>query len=115
MDDALELSAVEGLSGGPLLSAVDVRRSRLAVADKDSEVGFVIALLEFVLHELYQLIPETEEDVKRKGDDAIVQKGENRCVHHALEAATGSVRPLRGSFLCWRREVEGVQQRGVPN
>ena len=91
MDDALDLSTVEGLCGGPLLGAVDVRGSRLAVAYKDDELRSVVALGEFILHKLYQLIAQTKEDVKRKGDDAIVQKekGKKGRVHHALETATG--------------------------
>jgi len=89
VDDALDLSTVEGLCGGPLLGDVDVRGSRLAVAYKYGEVRSVVALGEFVLHKLYQLIAQTKEDGKRKGDDAIVQKGRKECVHHALETATG--------------------------
>ena len=78
MNDALDLSTVEGLCGGPLLGAVDVRGSRLAVAYKDGEVRSVVALGEFVLHKLYQLIAQTKEDGKRKEDDAIVQKGRGK-------------------------------------
>ena len=43
MDDALDLSTVEGLCGGPLLGAVDVCRSRLAVASNDGETRGVIS------------------------------------------------------------------------
>jgi len=59
----LQLSTIECLCGSPLLSAVDVRGSRLAAAHEDGEVRSIVALRKLVLHEFHQLISETEEDV----------------------------------------------------
>jgi len=115
VNDALELSSIESLCGGPFLGAIDVRGGRLAVAHKDGEVRGVISLGEFVFHELYQLISKTEEDMQRERNDAIVQKGEKGRVHHAFKTATGPLRALRRSFVWWRREVKGVQQRAMPS
>jgi len=91
VEDALELSSIERLRGGPFLGTVDVRGSGLAIAHKDGEVGGVVALREFFCHELYQLISEPEKDVQRERHHPVVQEGENGCVHHALETVT---RPL---------------------
>jgi len=63
VNDVIQLPTIESLCGSPLLGAVDARGSRLAAAHEDGQVRSVVALRKLVLHKLYQLISETEEDV----------------------------------------------------
>ena len=91
---------------GPLLGTIDVRGGGLATANEDGEVRLVIVLGEFFLHELHQLVPETEDDVQREGDHAMVQEGEDGRVHHALVVGTGPGRPLLLSLIRRGREVK---------
>ena len=106
MNNVLQFSAIESLCGGPLLGTIYVRGRRFASANEDGKIREFVALREFLLYELYQLIAKTKENMKGERDDAIVQKGENGGGHHALEAATGPRGPLSHGLTRWSREAE---------
>jgi len=91
VDDALYFWSMERLIARRLLGSVDVLGGRLVPPHEGVKGVRVIPSVQFLLYEVHQMISETEENVERERDNAIIQKGKNGGGQYTFEAPTGSL------------------------